>query len=251
MYFNSLNMLASLRAVHKVLAPTSYRGIQLSASRASEQLFNHVDTEQNNPNTPFEFNEENKKRIEAILKIYPEGYKRAAMIPLLDIAQRQNGGWLPLTAMHKVAEILELPRMRVYEVATFYTMFNRKPVGKYHVQICTCTPCWLRDSDSIVQAVEEATCCKLGSTSKDNLFTLSEVECLGACANAPMMQVNDDYYEDLTPETTTKIINAFKKGERPPAGPQVPCRYAAEPSGGLTSLKSPPPGPGFKIRPDL
>lgn len=115
------------------------------------------------------------------------------MIPLLDLAQRQHG-WLPISAMHKVAEILDVPRMRVYEVATFYTMFNRKPIGKYHIQICTCTPCWLRDSDSIVNAVTKATNCELGGTSADKLFTVSEVECLGACANAPMLQVNDDYY---------------------------------------------------------
>jgi len=115
------------------------------------------------------------------------------MIPLLDLAQRQHG-WLPISAMHKVAEILDVPNMRVYEVATFYTMFNRKPMGKYHVQICTCTPCWLRDSDSIVNAVTKATNCELGGTSADKLFTVSEVECLGACANAPMFQVNDDYY---------------------------------------------------------
>jgi len=115
------------------------------------------------------------------------------MIPLLDLAQRQYG-WLPISAMHKVAEILDVPRMRVYEVATFYTMFNRRPIGKYHVQICTCTPCWLRDSDSIVNAVIKATNCEIGDTSADKLFTISEVECLGACANAPMFQVNDDYY---------------------------------------------------------
>ena len=130
------------------------------------------------------------------MKIYPEGHKRGAMIPLLDLAQRQHG-WLPISAMHKVAEILNVPRMRVYEVATFYTMFNRRPMGKYHVQICTCTPCWLRDSDSIVEAVTKATNCKVGEISADKLFTISEVECLGACANAPMFQVNDDYYVSI------------------------------------------------------
>ncbi|XP_043666047.1 NADH dehydrogenase [ubiquinone] flavoprotein 2, mitochondrial [Vespula pensylvanica] len=250
MYSTSLNMLTSLRVLRTLLASTKSRGIQTSSSHASEQLFNHRDTEYNNPNTPFEFNEANKKRIEALLKIYPEGHKRGAMIPLLDLAQRQHG-WLPLSAMHKVAEILNVPRMRVYEVATFYTMFNRNPIGKYHVQICTCTPCWLRDSDSIVNAVTEAACCELGCTSEDKLFTVSEVECLGACANAPMFQVNDDYYEDLTPESAARIINALKKGERPPPGPQDSPRFAADPAGGLTSLKTPPPGPGFKIRSDL
>lgn len=115
------------------------------------------------------------------------------MIPLLDLAQRQYG-WLPISAMHKVAEILEVSNMRVYEVATFYTMFNRRPMGKYHVQVCTCTPCWLRDSDSILKAVKEVTNCEVGGNSADNVFSVSECECLGACANAPMIQVNDDYY---------------------------------------------------------
>lgn len=128
------------------------------------------------------------------------------MIPLLDLAQRQHG-WLPISAMHKVAEILEVPRMRVYEVATFYTMFNRRPMGKYHVQICTCTPCWLRDSDSIVKAVTAATNCEIGGTSADKLFTISEVECLGACANAPMFQVNDDYYVCIIIFLNINMIN--------------------------------------------
>jgi NADH dehydrogenase (ubiquinone) flavoprotein 2 len=133
------------------------------------------------------------QRVEAILAIYPEGHKRAAMIPLLDLAQRQYG-WLPISAMHKVAEILNLPRMRVYEVATFYTMFMRKPTGKYHVQICTTTPCWLRGSDEILDTLRCKLNLEVGETSEDGMFTLSEVECLGACVNAPMIQVNDDYY---------------------------------------------------------
>lgn len=133
------------------------------------------------------------QRADAILAIYPEGHKRAAMIPLLDLAQRQHG-WLPLSAMHKVAEILNLPRMRVYEVATFYTMFMRKPTGKYHVQICTTTPCWLRGSDEILDTIKKNLNLEVGETSQDRMFTLSEVECLGACVNAPMVQINDDYY---------------------------------------------------------
>ena len=156
-------------------------------------LFQHRDSEQDNPNIPFEFDDANKKRIEAIMKIYPEGHKRGAMIPLLDLAQRQHG-WLPLSAMHKVAEILNVSNMRVYEVATFYTMFNRRPMGKYHVQVCTCTPCWLRDSDSILKVIREQTNCEVGGNSSDMMFSVSEMECLGACANAPMIQINDDYY---------------------------------------------------------
>lgn len=115
------------------------------------------------------------------------------MIPLLDIAQRQLG-WLSISAMHKVAEILKVPQMRVYEVATFYTMFNRRPMGKYHLQVCTCTPCWLRNSDQILKTVCEEANCEVGGHSSDMKFTISEVECLGACANAPMIQINDDYY---------------------------------------------------------
>lgn len=155
----------------------------------------HRDSEQDNPSIPFEFNDANKKRINALLKIYPEGHKRGAMIPLLDLAQRQHGGWLPISAMHKVAEILEVSNMRVYEVATFYTMFNRRPMGKYHVQVCTCTPCWLRDSDSVLNTVLDLTKCEVGGPpSADKLFSVSEAECLGACANAPMLAINDDYY---------------------------------------------------------
>ncbi|KAF7993405.1 hypothetical protein HCN44_007908 [Aphidius gifuensis] len=226
------------------------RQLHVSASQSSDHLFVHRDSEQDNPNIPFDFNDANKKRIEAILAIYPEGHKRGAMMPLLDLAQRQHG-WLPISAMHKVAEIIGVSNMRVYEVATFYTMFNRRPMGKYHVQICTCTPCWLRDSDSILKAVEEATNCKVGGTSDDKLFTISEVECLGACANAPMLQVNDDYYEDLTADTTKAIINKLKSGDRPTPGPQTKTRFAADPSGGLTSLTAPPPGPGEGVRSDL
>lgn len=159
----------------------------------NSSILQHRDSKEDNPSIPFEFNDANKKRIEAILAIYPEGHKRGAMMPLLDLAQRQHG-WLPISAMHKVAEILNLPNMRVYEVATFYTMFNRRPMGKYHVQVCTCTPCWLRNSDAVLKAVCETTKAEVGGTSADNMFTISEVECLGACANAPMLQVNDDYY---------------------------------------------------------
>ncbi|OXU30826.1 hypothetical protein TSAR_009865 [Trichomalopsis sarcophagae] len=243
-------MFTSLRKACSLSLLKNVRNLQTSAVRTSDALFVHRDTEQDNPNIPFEFDAANKKRIEAILKIYPEGHKRGAMIPLLDLAQRQHG-WLPISAMHKVAEILGVSNMRVYEVATFYTMFNRRPMGKYHVQVCTCTPCWLRDSDSIMKAVKELTNCEVGGNSPDNMFSISEVECLGACANAPMLQVNDDYYEDLTPETTATIINALKRGERPAPGPQCKNRYAAEPNGGLTSLTSPPKEPSFGVRSDL
>jgi len=211
---------------------------------------NHRDTNENNSETPFEFSEVNKNRADAIMEIYPEGHKRAAVIPLLDLAQRQNGGWLPISAMHHVAEFIGMPRMRVYEVATFYTMFMRNPVGKYHVQICTTTPCWLRGSDEILEAIKANLNIKVGETSEDKMFTLSEVECLGACVNAPMVQINDDYYEDLTEKDMHEILEDLKVGKKPPAGPRS-GRYAAEPFGKLTSLNEKPPGPGEFVRADL
>ncbi|VDM46658.1 unnamed protein product [Toxocara canis] len=223
-------------------------------------LMVHRDTAQNNVKTRFQFTPENLKKVKAVMANYPEGHKVAALIPTLDIAQRQHG-WLPISAMHEVARILEIPRMRVYEVATFYTMFNRQPVGKYFVQVCATTPCMLRGAESLTEAAEKklgefsrqwfsARRIKVGETTKDGLFTLVEVECLGACANAPMIQINDDFYEDLTPSDVNDILSDLKAGKRPKPGPRS-GRLAAEPHGGLTSLKGPPRGPGFGIQPGL
>ena len=209
----------------------------------------HRDTPENNPETPFDFTPENYKRIEAIVKNYPEGHKAAAVLPVLDLAQRQNG-WLPISAMNKVAEILQVPPMRVYEVATFYTMYNRKPVGKYHIQVCTTTPCMLRNSDSILEAIQKKLGIKVGETTPDKLFTLIEVECLGACVNAPMVQINDNYYEDLTPKDIEEIIDELKAGKIPKTGPRS-GRFSCEPAGGLTSLTEPPKGPGFGVQAGL
>lgn len=152
--------------------------------------------------------------------------------------------------MNKVAEVLQMPRMRVYEVATFYTMFIREPIGKYHIQICTTTPCWLNNSDGILKAIENKLNIHVGQTTKDKLFTLSEVECLGACINAPMVQINDDYYEDLTPADIESILDDLKSGKKPKAGPRN-GRFSCEPRAGLTSLVEPPKGPGFGVRKDL
>merc|ERR1719481_1753774 len=210
----------------------------------------HKDTPENNADTPFEFTAENVARANAIMAIYPDGHKRAAVIPLLDLAQRQQGGWLPISAMHHVAEFIGMPRMRVYEVATFYTMFMRNPVGKYHVQVCTTTPCWLRGSDEIMAACKENLGIGVGGMTDDKLFTISEVECLGACVNAPMIQINDDYYEDLTVADTHEILNDLKAGKQPPRGPRS-GRFAAEPFGPATSLTETPPGPGVGVRADL
>ncbi|XP_016996139.2 NADH dehydrogenase [ubiquinone] flavoprotein 2, mitochondrial [Drosophila takahashii] len=225
------------------------RAIATGSARASDNLFVHRDTPEDNPNIPFEFTAENKKRVEAILSIYPEGHKRGAMIPLLDLAQRQYG-WLPISAMHKVAEILQLPNMRVYEVATFYTMFMRKPTGKYHIQVCTTTPCWLRGSDDILEQCKKQLNIGVGDTTKDKQFTISEVECLGACVNAPMVAINDDYYEDLTAKDMQDILNDLKAGKISPPGPRN-GRFASEPKGEPTSLSEEPKGPGFGLQAGL
>nr|XP_014122296.1 NADH dehydrogenase [ubiquinone] flavoprotein 2, mitochondrial [Zonotrichia albicollis] len=216
---------------------------------ASGALFVHRDSPENNPDTPFEFTPDNLKRIDAIINNYPEGHKSAAVMAVLDLAQRQHG-WLPISAMNRVAEVLDMPPMRVYEVATFYTMYNRKPVGKYHIQVCTTTPCMLRDSDSILEAIKKKLGIKVGETTSDKLFTLTEVECLGACVNAPMVQINDNYYEDLTPKDIEDIIDDLKLCKVPKPGPRS-GRFSCEPAGGLTSLTEPPKGPGFGVRDDL
>jgi NADH-quinone oxidoreductase E subunit len=166
-------------------------------------------------------------------------------MPLLTLAQQQNGNWLPRAAMDYVAAYLGMPPIRVYEVATFYTMYNLEPVGKYIVGVCTTTPCWLKGSDGIVGACEKHLGVKLGQTTPDGVFTLREVECLGACVNAPMLQVNDeDFYEDLTPESTVALLDAFKSGKQPKPGPQS-GRHTSEPASGLTTLKN---GLGGKSR---
>jgi len=226
------------------------RNFSKTSVALSDSLFVHRDTTENNADVPFQFTPENVERANAIMNIYPEGHKRAAVIPLLDLAQRQAGGWLPISAMHAVASLLEMPKMRVYEVATFYTMFNRKPVGKYFVQVCTTTPCWLRGSEGIMNCLTKKLGIKNGETTKDGQFSLLEVECLGACVNAPMIQINDDFFEDLTEKDAEEIIDDLKAGRKPKAGPRN-GRFAAEPHGGLTSLTEPPPGPGFKIQAGL
>jgi NADH-quinone oxidoreductase E subunit len=161
-------------------------------------------------------------------------------MPLLDLAQRQNHGWLSKAAMDYVAGMLRMPPIRVYEVATFYTMYNLKPVGKHHVQVCTNLPCWLRGSDAVVEACRRALGIDFGMTTEDGKFTLTEVECLGACVNAPMIQIDDDYYEDLDSDTTERILNTLKSGGKPKAGSQI-GRHTCEPAGGLTVLTTAQP----------
>ncbi|XP_015918323.2 probable NADH dehydrogenase [ubiquinone] flavoprotein 2, mitochondrial [Parasteatoda tepidariorum] len=237
--------------VLKKISPqrTNVGMIYTSSTYKSDKLFVHRDTDKNNPEIPFEFTPENLKRAESIINIYPEGHEAAAVIPLLDLAQRQYG-WLPLSAMHYVADMLKMPRMRVYEVATFYTMFNRDPIGKYHVQVCGTTPCMLRGAEDVTDRCKKNLGVNVGGTTKDGMFTLNVVECLGACVNAPMLQINDNYYEDLTVEDVDEILDDLRAGRVPKAGPRN-GRLACEPAGGLTSLTEPPPGPGVGVRSDL
>ncbi|WP_310468553.1 NAD(P)H-dependent oxidoreductase subunit E [Sphingomonas sp.] len=189
----------------------------------------------------FAWDPANAKAAAAFVARYPAGRQQSAVIPLLDLAQRQVGaetntqGWLPLPVMEFVARELGMPVIRVLEVATFYTMFNLVPVGRFHVQVCGTTPCMLRGSDDVLAACY-ARGLKKGKTTDDGLFTLTEVECLGACANAPMVQINDDNYEDLTEAGMTAVLDALARGETPKAGPQVE-RQTSCPDGGPTSLK--------------
>ncbi|KAI9743949.1 MAG: hypothetical protein M1818_002683 [Claussenomyces sp. TS43310] len=178
---------------------------------ASDALNVHRDTPENNASIPFKFSEQNNKLVDEILKRYPPQYKKAAVMPILDLGQRQHG-YTSLSVMNEVARLLDMPPMRVYEVATFYTMYNRDKVGKWHLQVCTTTPCQLGGcgSDAIVKAIENHLGIHAGQTTPDGLFTYVEVECLGACVNAPMVQINDDYYEDLTPESVVALLEALK-----------------------------------------
>lgn len=226
------------------------RALHKAAPVLSDKLNVHRDTFKNNADIPFKLTEENKTRINNLLANYPPGHEAAGCLPALDIAQRQNGGWLPISAMNEVAKVLGMPKIRVYEVATFYTMFNRDPVGKYHIQVCTTTPCMVCGAYDIFDKIKEITGLENGGTTADGLFTLLEVECLGACTNAPMIQINDEYYEDLTTDDVEYILGALKKGETPKPGPYN-GRVAAEPIGGPTSLTTEPTGPGFGVRADL
>lgn len=186
--------------------------------------------------TSFAFTEENLKKAKQVIAKYPEGRQASAVVPLLYLAQKQHANWLPRVAMEVVADMLEMPHIKVYEVATFYTMFNLQPVGEYLVQVCTTTPCWLQGSDGIVKTCRDKIGIGPGQMTADGKFSVVEVECLGACVNAPMVQINDDYYEDLTPELMEKLLGDLASGKKPSAGSQTGRRGAC-PQNGPTSLK--------------
>jgi NADH-quinone oxidoreductase subunit E len=188
----------------------------------------------------FEFTAENQERARWYIAKFPPGRQQSAVLPLLHLAQRQHDGWLPRAAMDHVAHLLGMAPIRVYEVATFYTMFNLRPVGRYLLQACTTTPCWLRGSDEVVAACEKKLGIGMGGTSADGLFTLVEVECLGACVNAPILQVNnEDFYEDLDGPKTEALLDALREGRPPPPG-SVIGRGGSAPVQGKTTLFEPP-----------
>lgn len=189
----------------------------------------------------FAFDAESEAEIEKIVKRYPAGRQASAVIPALYVAQnqmkRQTGSaWVPLKAMDAVAARLGMAPIRVYEVATFYFMFNTKPIGKFHLQVCTTTPCWLRGSDDVTAACRKETGIQgWGETSEDGMFTMTEVECLGACVNAPILQVDDDFYEDMDAQKVADLLAALRRGERPKPG-SMSGRLNSAPEGGPTTL---------------
>jgi NADH-quinone oxidoreductase E subunit len=189
----------------------------------------------------FAFDADSDAEITKIVARYPTGKQASAVIPALYIAQnqmkRQTGSaWVPLKAMDAIADRLSMAPIRVYEVATFYFMFNTHPIGKFHLQVCTTTPCWLRGSDEITATCRELTGIKgWGETSEDGVFTMTEMECLGACVNAPILQVDDDFYEDMNAERVKTLLDALRRGERPTRG-SMSGRQTSAPDGGANTL---------------
>ncbi|MFM5885459.1 MAG: complex I 24 kDa subunit family protein [Novosphingobium sp.] len=190
----------------------------------------------------FAFSKAWEAKAKTAIAKYPEGRQRSAVMALLDFAQRQVGeetgtqGWLPIPVMEYVAKYLDMPIIRVVEVASFYTMYNLVPVGRFHVQVCGTTPCMLRGSDDILAACKKRGMHK-GHTTDDGLWTLTEVECMGNCSSAPMVQINDGNYEDLTVERFDAVLDALAAGKTPKEGTQDPKRHTVEPLGGPTTLK--------------
>mmetsp|Transcript_14570 Transcript_14570/g.41510 ORF Transcript_14570/g.41510 Transcript_14570/m.41510 type:complete len:318 (-) Transcript_14570:1049-2002(-) len=233
------------------------------ATNSHDILNVHMDEPHNNDETPFAFTEANRARVEEICSRYPSNWRQSAVIPVLDLAQQQNDGWLSLNAMREVARVLGMAEIRVFEVATFYTMFNRSKIGKYHVMVCGTTPCMLQGSKKIYGALKEELGVDYGQTTSDGMFTLGEMECMGACVNAPMIAIADytkgvegfsyTYYEDLTPGDVKAIVGDLRAGKTPKKGSQH--RWKAEPSGavvggekwvpseGSKTLQGTPPGP--------
>ncbi|PVH19878.1 hypothetical protein CXQ85_001653 [Candidozyma haemuli] len=208
----------------RVVAPSARftpAPLMRSSLRNSSIIAVHRDIKEDNPNIPFEFNSENKKRADEIIA--------------------KQLGFTSISVMNYVAKMLDMPPMRVYEVATFYTMYMRQPMGKHNIQVCTTTPCQLCGSDDIMKAIKDYLKIKPGQTTPDKMFTFQEVECLGACVNAPMMAVDDDYHEDLTPEKTVAILKTLQEGKPLEKAGPVSGRLSCEPFSGRKVLNSPEP----------
>ena len=185
----------------------------------SQISFNKI-AEDNIQPKEFSFNKENMLLAKKILKIYPKNYKESSIMPLLSIAQNQNNGWLPKKAIEYVSGFLEVPEIKVLEIATFYSMYNLSPVGKFHIEVCTTSPCMLRGSDDILSFCQKKLAGQIGGISRDKMFSLNRVECLGACVNAPVVKINQDYYEDLDLNTTDKLINDITNEKKLKIGSQ-------------------------------
>lgn len=213
----------------------------------------HHNTEVNHTRIPWDFTMESYKKIEDIMDSFPRSRRRSGIIPLLHLAQVQNGGWIPVTAMYKIAKICNVPPMTVFETVTFYAMFNRKPIGKFHIQFCVTTPCMLRGSDDLIHWTKKELNVKMNGTTADGLFTIGEMECMGCCVNAPMVVVSDysnppnftyDFYEDLDKASMLKLYDDIRHGRPTRVGSQLPGRKWSEPEGGKTTLlMKEPPGP--------
>ena len=184
----------------------------------------------------FEFTPENMAEVKKYIARYPAGRQASAILPLLDLAQRQCDGWLPRVALEHVGEILDMALIRIYEIATFYEMYNLEPVGAHMVRVCTTTPCQLCGASGILDACRDELGVEVGGTSADGKFTLKEFECLGACVNAPIVWIDDDYYEDLDTDRIRDILKRFRAGETPKPGPQT-GRQNSAPASGVTTLK--------------
>ena len=176
----------------------------------------------------FTFNAVNLSKAKEILKIYPKNYKESSIMPLLSIAQYQNDGWLPKKAIEYVSKFLNVPEIKVLEIATFYSMYNLSPVGKNHIEVCTTSPCMLRGSDEILLKLKKLTGVSIGDISKDCVFSLNKVECLGACVNAPVVKINENYYEDLNLQSVEELINKLRNNKKIKIGPQT-SRKGSEP----------------------
>lgn len=224
-----------------------------SPLRAFSGEMRHHNTDTNNTRIPWDFTMASYEKIEQIMAKFPRSRRKSGIIPLLHLAQVQTGGYIPVTAMYKIAKICEVPPMQVFQTVTFYAMFNRKPVGKYHIQFCVTTPCMLCGIDDLIHRTEAYLNVPMFGTTNDGVFTLGEMECLGACVNAPMLVVSDysnppnfsyDFYEDLTWETMKQLLLDLKEGRPTRVGTQLKNRKWSEPAGGKTTLKmKEPPGP--------